>query len=303
MFHATVSHTMLFLSDIIDIREAAIEWKDSQMVEEEFMNDPAREPGNPTEFLGIVFDIKEFALFDGPGLRCTVFMKGCPLRCSWCHNPEGLKPVPEMLRTDAGSRHVGLAYTVGGMVEKLLAYRSVFAGTDGGITFSGGEPLMQPDFVVNVMRKLKGKMHLLLQTSGFCSRSVFLSAIGQTDMVYFDFKLANPGLHLLFTRQDNADILDNLLELDRSGVEYRLRLPLVPDVTDTAENYEGIRKFIKENLHSAALTGIDLLPYNRAAGGKYAAVGRRFNPGFDETKEVSVRPDYFKDIVKEVMVL
>lgn len=273
------------------------------MVEEEFINDQAREPGNPTEFLGIVFDIKEFALFDGPGLRCTVFMKGCPLRCSWCHNPEGLKPVPETMRTAAGTRHVGLAYTVGGMVEKLLTYQPVFADTDGGITFSGGEPLLQPDFVVNVMRKLKGKVHLLLQTSGFCNSKVFASAIPHADMVYFDVKLADPGLHRLFTQQDNADILDNLLELDRSGVEYRLRLPLIPDVTDTPENYAGIRKFIKENLRSAALSGIDLLPYNRAAGGKYAAVGRQFNPGFDETKEVSVCPDYFKDIVKEVMVL
>ncbi len=273
------------------------------MVEEEYMHAPAREPGSLTEFLGVLFDIKEFALFDGPGLRCTVFMKGCPLRCTWCHNPEGLMPVPEIMRTDAGTRHVGIAYTVGGLAKKLLTYKPVFDGTDGGITFSGGEPLMQPDFVINVMRKLKGKMHLLLQTCGFCSSENFAAAIIEADLVYFDLKLADPDQHRKFTGKDNAEIFDNLVELDRSGVQYRLRMPLIPGVTDTMENYEGLQKFIKDNLCLDACSGLDLLPFNRAAGGKYAAVGRHFTPGFDETKDISIRTEYFQNIVKEVKVL
>ena len=252
---------------------------------------------------GVVFDIKEFALYDGPGLRCTVFMKGCPLRCSWCHNPEGLATEPETMRTAAGERIVGRTYTAVEMAERLLRYRPVFDAVGGGVTFSGGEPLVQHEFVGAVMRLLKGRVNLLLQTSGYAPARVFMETAGLADMVFFDLKVAGPTLHKQYTGVDNEGILSNLAALNRSGLPYRIRVPMIPGVTDTPENYAGLRDFIGKKLHPCNARGMDLLPYNPAAGGKYDAVGRRFAPGFDADKPEDIRPEWFRDLVREVTVL
>lgn len=253
---------------------------------------------------GIVFDVKEFALYDGPGLRCTVFLKGCPLRCSWCHNPEGLRPEPEVMRTAAGSRQVGTRYSVAELAERLLRYAPLFKGTEGGITFSGGEPLLQAEFVLGVMAALGGKMHLLLQTSGLAPAETFLRAAERADLVFFDMKIMDPEQHRRYTGVDNGTILANAEALDRSGRRYRLRLPLIPGVTDTPENYTALREFIGSRLRrGSGLEGLDLLPYNIAAGGKYEAVGRKFAPGYDDKAGVRIQPDFFTDVVREVKVL
>lgn len=253
--------------------------------------------------LGVVFDIKEFALYDGPGLRCTVFMKGCPLRCSWCHNPEGLAMEPETMKTAAGERRVGAIYQAEELAERLERYIPVFDAAGGGVTFSGGEPLLQAEFVSAVMMLLKGRMHVLLQTSGHAQGDVFLQTAGLADMVFFDVKLMDPARHRRFTGVDNGRILDNLRALDRSGMLYRIRLPLIPGVTDTPENYEALREFIRREVRGDTMAGLDLLPFNEAAGGKYQAVGRAFNPGFDATQPVNIQPEWFQDIVREVTVL
>lgn len=252
---------------------------------------------------GMVFDIKEFALYDGPGLRCTVFLKGCPLRCSWCHNPEGLDPRPETMRTALGERRVGVSRLSSELTERLMGYGPVFAGTAGGITLSGGEPLSQPEFTAAVLRRLRGRLHTVLQTSGFAPGDVFAATAPLADLVFFDFKLADPAAHRRFTGADNAPILDNLLRLDASGRPYRIRLPLIPGVTDTPDNQRGIRRIIAENLGRGELLGLDLLPYNRAAGGKYRAAGKIFAPGYDENREPNIDPDFFRDVVREVKVL
>jgi pyruvate formate lyase activating enzyme len=258
----------------------------------------------PAIFSGLVFDIKEFALFDGPGLRCTVFFKGCPLRCSWCHNPEGLEQAPEVLQSGAGSRTCGVYYGLADLAERLLRYAPVFEGTEGGVTLSGGEPLMQGEFVQKLMLLLKGKLHLLLQTSGYAPEKVFLDTASLADMVYFDFKLADPLEHKKHTGKDNAPILKNLRALDHSGIPYRLRLPLIPGLTDTPENYRGIGDFIEKFLCSGNnLQGLDLLSYNPAAGGKYKAAGRVFAPDFDERRPPNPDPDFFKGLVKEVTLI
>ncbi len=253
--------------------------------------------------LGMVFDIKEFALYDGPGLRCTVFLKGCPLRCSWCHNPEGLAPEPETLETAAGVRRVGRTYDAADLTRILLGYKPVFDAVGGGVTFSGGEPLLQAEFVGAVMRGLHGAVHLVLQTSGYAEAEVFRTAAGLADLVFFDLKIIDAALHREFTGVDNRRILDNLETLNREGLPYRLRIPMIPGVTDTAENYRAMRSFIENRLSPCTAQGLDLLPFNPLAGGKYQAVGRRFAPGFDETRPESILPDYFRDIVKEVKVL
>jgi pyruvate formate lyase activating enzyme len=249
---------------------------------------------------GIIFDIKELSLYDGPGLRCTVFMKGCPLRCAWCHNPEGISPVPEVMRTDFSERLVGQRYTVSELEGRLLSYERIFEKC-GGVTFSGGEPLAQAEFVVNVMTRLKGRVHTILQTSGYAPPPIFASAVSAADTTFFDLKLMDRDLHKRYTGVDNGVILGNLKYLDGAGHNYRIRIPLIPGVTDTDENYGAIREFITKNLDNPE--GIDLLPYNPAAGGKYGALGREFRPCYDECRKVRVDAGFFKGSAKEVKVL
>ncbi|MDR3210807.1 MAG: radical SAM protein [Planctomycetota bacterium] len=258
----------------------------------------------PRDGRGLVFDIKEFALFDGPGLRCTVFMKGCPLGCSWCHNPEGQAFRPEVMRTAAGERTVGVFYRPEELADKLLGYQEVLKLAAGGVTFSGGEPLWQGDFVAEVMRRLTGRLHLLLQTSGYAPSALFRQVSDLSDLVYFDLKLVDPVLHRRYTGQDNALILENLRRLDRSGRPYRLRVPLIPGLTDSRENYQNLRDLLAGELNQTdGLQGLDFLPYNPATGGKYPALGRVFQPGYDETRPLDLAVDFFREVVKEVKVL
>ena len=252
---------------------------------------------------GIIFDIKEFSLYDGPGLRCTVFLKGCPLRCSWCHNPEGQNFQPEVMKSASGGRLVGTRQRASEVEKEILSYTPIFAASNGGVTFSGGEPLAQPEFLINVMRRVKNKLHVLLQTSGYAPAAVFEAAAALADEVYFDLKLIDPQTHRDYIGKDNIPILENLLRLDRLGQKYRIRVPLIPGVTDTPKNYGDIRDFIASHLRSGNCGGLDLLPYNPAAGGKYQAIGRTFEPGFDERQELHVEPDFFRTVVKDVRSL
>lgn len=239
--------------------------------------------------IGTIFDIKEFAIQDGPGLRTTVFLKGCPLRCPWCHNPEGLAAEPEILRSPAGERAVGERVAAAELAERLNRQIPVLRKAEGGVTFSGGEPLMQADFLLAVCARLDS-VHVLLDTSGQGDGGDFARLLAVVDQVYFDLKLMDAAAHRRITGVDNGLILANLAVLAASGIPWTARVPLVPGVTDTAENLARIAD------HLAALPSpppVHLLPYNRAAGGKYAACGRAFLPGCDESQPVHPHLDLF----------
>src|SRR5512146_2767093 len=121
---------------------------------------------------GIVFDIREFTLHDGPGIRTTVFVKGCPLSCMWCHNPEGLSRRPQVIHSLAGERVAGQEYTATELASLLNQQADVLRANEGGVTFSGGEPLLQADFVAEVIDLLPG-VHILLDTSGYGTAKAF----------------------------------------------------------------------------------------------------------------------------------
>ncbi|MBT7165932.1 MAG: radical SAM protein [Victivallales bacterium] len=229
---------------------------------------------------GITFDIKEFALLDGPGIRTTVFLKGCPLRCPWCHNPEGLLPEPQILHGAGGDRMVGQEHTAAELAALLNRQIPILASNEGGITFSGGEPLMQADFLLAVLRHLD-PVHVLLDTSGYGDAALFAQVVAAVDHVYFDLKIMDAVLHRRVVGADNQLILANLDLLATSGTPFTIRIPLVPGVTDTEANLDLLAA------HIASLSAhppIQLLPYNRAAGGKYAACGAAFHPEYDEAQ-------------------
>lgn len=247
---------------------------------------------------GIVFDIKEFAVHDGPGIRTTVFLKGCPLRCRWCHNPEGQSPLPQTIQGSAGPRVAGRTYTAEALARLLNEQAEILRDCEGGVTFSGGEPLFQADFVVAVARRLKG-IHCLLQTSGYGSEEMFRRVLARMDMVFFDLKLMDKDAHRRYTGASNELILRNLHTVSESALPYVVRVPLVPGVTDSDENLAAIAAVVR-GLRPPLR--IDLLPYNPVTGGKYAAAGMAFRPGYDETRPPNLNRNIFEPTGVEVQV-
>jgi pyruvate formate lyase activating enzyme len=247
---------------------------------------------------GLVFDIREFTVHDGPGMRTTVFMKGCPLRCAWCHNPEGLEMAPQVLRSVAGERTVGRPYEAEELAAILLGQADILRLNDGGVTFSGGEPLMQAHFVAEVIDRLAG-LHVVLDTSGYAEASAFSEVAGRCDLVYFDLKLIDPVAHRRWTGQDNGSILRNLALLEQLERPFVARIPLVPGVTDSVDNLEAIASTLAM---MPTLVEVQLLPYNRAAGGKYAACGLTFEPDFDEDRPPNADREPFRRLGIEVRV-
>jgi pyruvate formate lyase activating enzyme len=153
---------------------------------------------------GIVFDIKEFSVHDGPGIRTTVFMKGCPLSCLWCHNPEGrFRAAVERSPTGTGCVDGCTPDTLATMLNR---HGPILRLNEGGVTFSGGEPLMQAEFIVEVIDFLDG-LHVLLDTSGYGREENLRMLLERVDMVYYDIKLVDPLLHKRYTGRDNSCIL------------------------------------------------------------------------------------------------
>ena len=221
---------------------------------------------------GMIFDIKELAIHDGPGIRTTVFMKGCPLRCRWCHNPEGLEQTVQQVRSGGDTRTVGRRYTSDELADLLNSQVEIFRASCGGVTFSGGEPLMQAAFLAEVIDKLD-KTHILLDTSGFGSAENFALILPKVDHVYFDVKLIDDTEHRRWTGVSNGPILRNLHTMDEHAVPYTLRLPLVPGITDTEVNLEQIAYTVQKLQNASEL---HVLPYNSLAGGKYEPYGMTY---------------------------
>lgn len=233
---------------------------------------------------GTVFDIKEFAVHDGPGIRTTVFLKGCPLRCSWCHNPEGISPEPQVIHGAAGERVAGREYTSEELAALLNGQAEILRANEGGVTFSGGEPLLQARFVAEVIDRLRD-LHVLLDTSGYGSEEDFRLLARRSDLLYYDLKLIDNEAHRRYCGEDNGPILRNLGVLSELGVPFVIRVPLVPGVTDTDDNLAAIARTVKG---LPGLVRVDLLPYNKAAGGKYRAAGMEFKPDYDESRALNI---------------
>lgn len=249
--------------------------------------------------MGVVFDIKEFAVHDGPGIRTTVFLKGCPLSCSWCHNPEGISPAPQIMRSVAGERTVGKEYAPEELAAILNSQADILRANEGGVTFSGGEPLFQAKFVAEVIELLKN-IHVVLDTSGYGSEEDFRLLVLKSDLIYYDLKLIDMEAHRRYTGVGNEPILHNLNVLAAMDKPFFIRVPLVPEITDTDENLSAIVSRIR-NLHG--LAGVELLPYNKAAGGKYQALSMEFKLKYNQSQKVKTNLQIFADADLKIRVV
>lgn len=270
----------------------------------------------------LIFSIEEFSVFDGPGIRTTVFLKGCPLRCEWCHNPEGQSFENAIVRSTNGCigcgeclrraervdgkpqfteesisncpenllRYVSKKYTAQGLCDQLSKNFGIL-NAGGGITFSGGEPLANYKFLIDCLELTKGRVNRAVQTSGYSSPEVFKMVLDQCDYMLFDLKLADRDAHAKYTGVPNDKILQNFATLASSGKAFVVRVPMIPTVTDTEENIRGICAILLKN----GVKYVELLPYNKLAGAKYPLVDREYAPNFDGEIEPNMRFDVFAE--------
>ncbi|MBU0995143.1 MAG: glycyl-radical enzyme activating protein [Proteobacteria bacterium] len=250
----------------------------------------------------IIFDIQRFSLHDGPGIRTTVFLKGCPLSCAWCQNPESISRDPEMafykesclgcfecklvcpknaimdseekrvrhevcdacgkcanVCVSRGLRRIGERWGREKLIQTLLKDEAFFEESGGGITFSGGEPMLQHHFLYDVLPYLKEKgLHINIETSGMFRWERMERMLPFFDLIYFDLKHMDRSLHKTYTGVDNRLILENFLKLSRSFENLQARMPVIPGINDDVEN---IMKTAQYLIHANSRT-IHLLPYH-----------------------------------------
>jgi pyruvate formate lyase activating enzyme len=223
-----------------------------------------------------IFDIKRFAVHDGPGIRTTVFFKGCPLDCWWCHNPESRKSQAEKViyKRKLGEKEIDYTHTYGKsmnipeVVKEILKDKLFYEESGGGVTFSGGEPLLQPDALFDLLKHCKRKgIHTAVDTCGHTQWINFKKIIAFTDLFLFDLKLIDVEKHEEFTGVKNELIIDNLVRLLREKANVELRIPVIPGINDSKDEIRRYIQFLMLKLEKAPK--IHLLPYHNIADNKY----------------------------------
>ena len=208
---------------------------------------------------GRIFEIREFTLHDGPGIRTTVFLKGCPLRCVWCHNPQGLRFEIETLRRKDGRAWVcGEDWDDDALARELLRNADIMKQSGGGVTFSGGEPLAQARFVCAVADRLAAAdSPSAVETSGYASETDYREVVSRMAFVYQDLKHHDSAAFRRWCGGDLGVVLRNLEWLRGSGIPFAVRVPCIPGVNDTPADREALKRLAGE---SPSMRGIELLP-------------------------------------------
>ena len=281
---------------------------------------------------GLIFDIQRSSLHDGPGIRTAVFLKGCPLHCAWCHNPESQSNTKEIsFRPEAcaacgecvktcqhGAHRIvdgvniynrllcekcgdcvetclyealkvsGREQTVEEVLSVILRDRPFYEQSGGGLTISGGEPMLQPDFTLALLQAARaGGIHTCLDTCGWSGQRAYEQVLPFVNLFLFDYKTSDPVTHQKYTGVSNELILANLDYLYNQEAKIRLRCPLIPGINDTRAHLEGIASLHRRYPN---LEGIDLMPYHNVGNAKY----ERYElenplPGLKSTEDATKR--------------
>ena len=246
--------------------------------------------------MALIFDIKRFSINDGPGIRTTLFVKGCPLHCVWCHNPEGISPERQVLFTAAKCIGCGTCAKDGieecptlarqwcgreWPMDELMAVvekeREVMERSGGGVTICGGEPLMHPEYVCRLLDELGRRgFHRVVDTTLFASPEVVDAVASRCEMMLVDLKLMSPQEHRRWTGVPNGQILDNVRRIAEAGKRYWIRIPLIEGVNADEDNIRASAEFLA-SLPCPPET-VNLLPYHDIGMGKHERLGTRYNP-------------------------
>lgn len=222
-----------------------------------------------------IFNIQKFSLHDGPGIRTVVFFKGCPLRCTWCANPESQHAHPEELwdQQKATSVTVGEWKSIEEIMTIVLQDQVFYEESGGGVTLSGGEVLFQADFAVDLLKALKAKgIHTACETTGFCKPVIFQEVLHYVDLLYFDIKHYDSIKHLAGTGVRNQVILQNLHQALDSSVETIVRIPVIPDYNDQLQDAQEFSDLF-QNL---GVKQVELLPFHQFGEEKYVSLNRDY---------------------------
>lgn len=212
-----------------------------------------------------IYKIQRFSIHDGPGIRTTLFFQGCPLGCVWCHNPESQDALKQ--GTTACNESI-----LDEIVEQVQKDEIFYEQSGGGVTFSGGEPLMQPELLFNLAKKCRSLgIHTCLDTSGYAVPEIVEQSASQFDLILYDVKLINDSDHLKYTRRPVGPVLDNLVNLSVKQVPLKVRFPMVPGITDTPDNVDSIIDFLTGHTD---YRDIHILPLHKSAQGKYRQLER-----------------------------
>lgn len=238
--------------------------------------------------LPYLFDIQRFSLHDGPGIRTTVFFKGCPLRCQWCHNPESQRYQPETMEAQP-PQLMGKQYPIHQLIPLLQADRIFYDQSGGGVTLSGGEVMAQDmDYVEAVVRALRQLgISVAVDTSGFAPQSHFARILPHTDLFLYDLKLLDDEKHRRYTGVSNQQILANLEYLSQQGAAIDLRLMLAEGVNDDRPSIQAVGGWLTS--HKIQLRQISLLPHHQFGREKYAQLARPAPPAFQPPSDAAMQ--------------
>ena len=240
----------------------------------------------------VIFNIMRCSIHDGPGIRTTVFFKGCPLSCKWCHNPESFEPQPEKTSGET----VGYEITITDLMKEINKDALFFeqscgepspfgpgGGSGGGVTFSGGEPFFQTDFLLEILTECKKDyIRAAIDTCGYCDTEILLKAAQIADCFLYDIKFMDCGLHQKYCGVPNDLILKNLKSLSETKTKLLIRIPVIPGINDNLPEMASIFDFIKDfpNIET-----VHLLPYHNIHSEKYKRLGKQYElPGLSSEK-------------------
>ena len=224
---------------------------------------------------GRIFDIQRYSIHDGGGIRTIVFLKGCPLRCKWCCNPEGQHYNVEKMTLGGKEKIVGQDVTVGEIIDIVERDRIYYRRSGGGLTLSGGESLTQPDFAVALLRAAKERgINTAMESTGFADFSVISRYLPYLDLYLMDIKHMNSAKHKEFTSQPNELILENARKITDAGTRLIVRTPVIPTFNATKEEIGEIAKFASS---LKGVTQMHILPYHRIGTDKYKGLNRDYS--------------------------